>query len=228
MTWTRSHSAQGQEYRTVCRRLIKPPQKHRPPPRLSGIHGHLLPLGTVQEKNFTSHALHLETEYGPRCSCSQSDWKLLKWWDRGLLICFLLPATSNKMPGQSDHSTRINGNQLRAESWENCFFWKMKSQLGCGDWMTFYYSREMMIHRAEARGYEEGGQVLDWACGSRRVLSSGFSWCVSLFFWLPINLLSWTHGQQDWLLCCQWFALCSRVSWAPLAKWGVNHNPAIL
>lgn len=105
----------------------------------------------------------------------------------GMLICFLLPATSNKMPSQSHHSTRINGNQLRAESWENCFFWKMKSQLGSGDWMTFYYSREM-IHRAEAGGFEGGGQVLDWACGSRRVLFSGFSWCVFLFFWLPVNL----------------------------------------
>lgn len=74
----------------------------------------------------------------------------------GMRVCFLLPATSNKMPGQSDYSTHINGNQLGAERWEN---WFLKDEVEA--WMTFYYSREMMIHSAGPREFVGGGKVLD-------------------------------------------------------------------
>lgn len=76
----------------------------------------------MQKKNFTSCALHLETKstvqgvHVPTATGNSSNGRT-----RGMLICFLLPATSNKTPGQRDYSTRFHGNQLRAERWENWF-----------------------------------------------------------------------------------------------------------
>lgn len=154
----------------VCGRLAKPPS------RLPGTHVPLQwPPRMVQEKILTSSALPLETRNMvhyvrvPKENGNSSSGRVMS-----PLICFLLPATLTKC-----RVVAITQGVSLDISWKvrngRTGFWKRKAKLGCGDWMTFYRSREMMIPvQGLGRGWRREGFRLTIRMGHSEVLPQAF------------------------------------------------------
>ena len=107
----------------------------------------------------------------------------------------------------------------------------MKSELGCGGWMMFYYPREMMVHSRDrgAHGGRGGFRLsirvtwhsllgLSMVCVLIFLASHKSCLAASLLPAAPFTVEDLTHGQQSWLFRCECVALCSVISRAPFAK----------